>query len=232
VLAELLAERFAKKPAAHWLDLFDKAGVPTGPINKVDQVLADPQVRSRNMVVTATDAETGPLTMAGNPIKLSTFDDPDVRSAAPRLDANRKAILKEIAGTENLPAVIEPSALATLGLGSAVGVAYRAPLQFLDYLRHAILRDGEPSVPVSTTASTAERVKTLADALLSERGEVLGTVIAHDLVRVVRGASGAELFEIFDMLATRYAPDTKRLTKAADKWRQNPTRRARSCSAA
>jgi CoA:oxalate CoA-transferase len=223
-LAELLAERFAKKPAAHWLELFDAAGVPTGPINKVDQVLADPQVRSRNMVVTATDAESGPLTMAGNPIKLSTFADPDTRAAAPRLDANRQAILKELAASDNVPAILPVSAAAaTLGLGSAVGVAYRAPLQFLDYLRHAILRDGEPSVAVSENASLPERAKVLADALLSERGEVLGTVIAHDLVRLVKSAGGAELFQIFAMLADRYAPDTKKLAKAADKWRADPS---------
>jgi CoA:oxalate CoA-transferase len=223
-LAQLLGEQFAKKPAEHWLNAFDDAGVPTGPINKVDQVLADPHVRSRNMVVTATDPETGPLTMAGNPIKLSTFADPDTRVAAPRLDANRTAILKELAAFDNVPAVVSPSGVAaTLGLGSAVGVAYRAPLQFLDYLRHAILRDGEPSVAVAQNASVAERAKVLADALLSERGEVLGTVIAHDLVRLVKSAGGAELFQIFEMLATRYAPDTKKLAKAADKWRSDPT---------
>jgi CoA:oxalate CoA-transferase len=224
-LAGLIGDRIAKRPVADWLKLFDAAGVPTGPINKVDQVLADPHVRSRNMVVTATDAEAGPLTMAGNPIKLSTFADPDTRVAAPRLDANRQAILKELAASDNLPAVIAGGASVanTLGLGAAVGVAYRAPLQFLDYLRHAILSDGGPSVAVSQDASLSERAKVLADALLSERGEVLGTVIAHDLVRLVKSAGGAELFEIFEMLAHRYAPDSKKLTKAADRWRSDPS---------
>jgi len=38
-------------PVEHWLTALEEAGIPSGPINTVDKVLADPQVRSRNMVV-------------------------------------------------------------------------------------------------------------------------------------------------------------------------------------
>ena len=82
--------------AEDWLKVLDGAGVPCGPINTIDKVLADAQVRSRNMVVTADDPETGKLLMAGNPIKLSAFADPDVRKAAPKLDGDRAAILARI----------------------------------------------------------------------------------------------------------------------------------------
>lgn len=80
-----------------WLSILGEAGVPCGPINTIDKVLADEQVRSRNMVVTSDDPETGRLMMAGNPIKLSAFADPATRQAAPKLDADRAAILTEIA---------------------------------------------------------------------------------------------------------------------------------------
>jgi CoA:oxalate CoA-transferase len=84
------------RPAEDWLGILDAAGVPCGPINTIDKVLADAQVRARNMVVTAEDPETGTLIMAGNPIKLSAFDDPAVRKPAPKLDADRTAIMAQI----------------------------------------------------------------------------------------------------------------------------------------
>ncbi|TVR99515.1 MAG: CoA transferase [Rhodospirillales bacterium] len=92
------------RPAAHWLGLLEAAGVPAGPINRIDQVLADPQVRARTMVVRAAPADgVGTITagdgmlMAGNPVKLSAFPDPAVRAAAPDLDADRERILEELA---------------------------------------------------------------------------------------------------------------------------------------
>ena len=73
-----------------WLDRIGGAGVPCGPLNDVAQVLEDPQVRARNMVVRAGDLE-----VAGNPIKLSDTEDPSTRSPAPALDADRADLLAE-----------------------------------------------------------------------------------------------------------------------------------------
>lgn len=79
-----------------WLAVLEEAGVPCGPINTIDKVLHDPHIRARNMVVTADDPETGSLLMAGNPIKLSGIPDPETRRPAPKLDADRETILREI----------------------------------------------------------------------------------------------------------------------------------------
>ncbi len=79
-----------------WLNRLGQAGVPCGPINDVAQVLSDPQVLARNMVVQVLDPDTGPLSMAGNPIKMSAFSDPDRRGAVPDLDGDREAILSLI----------------------------------------------------------------------------------------------------------------------------------------
>ncbi len=85
------------QPVEHWLTALQQAGIPSGPINTVDRVLADPQVLSRNMVVSTDDPEAGPLTLAGNPIKLSAFPDPAERPPAPALDADRERILGMLA---------------------------------------------------------------------------------------------------------------------------------------
>ena len=84
------------KTSTAWLALLNEAGVPSGPLNNVAQVMADPQILHRNMIVTALDPELGPIRMQGNPIKLSDHEDPKTRPAAPDLDANRAAILKEL----------------------------------------------------------------------------------------------------------------------------------------
>ena len=84
------------KPSKEWLALLDAAGVPSGPLNNVAQVMEDPQVLARNMIVETLDPELGPIRMQGNPVKLSAHEDPKTRPAAPDLDANRAAILKEL----------------------------------------------------------------------------------------------------------------------------------------
>jgi CoA:oxalate CoA-transferase len=81
------------RTTGEWLAALEAAGVPCGPINTVDKVLADPQVLARNMLVSVDDPVAGSVRMAGNPIKLSAFADPAVRPAAPDLDADRAAVV-------------------------------------------------------------------------------------------------------------------------------------------
>ena len=80
-------------PTAHWLTVLEEAGVPCSPINRVDDVLADPQVAARNMVIRAIDPVAGEVKMAGNPIKLSAYPDPAERPPAPEFDQHRRAIV-------------------------------------------------------------------------------------------------------------------------------------------
>ena len=80
-------------PTRHWLQVLEAAGVPCSPINRVNDVLADPQVAARNMVIRAMDPVAGEVKMAGNPIKLSAYPDPAERPPAPELDEHRRAIV-------------------------------------------------------------------------------------------------------------------------------------------
>jgi len=81
---------------ADWLAAFEAAGVPCGPINDVAEVMADPQVAARNMVIRVMDEVAGEISMPGNPIKLSAFEDPDTREPAPDLDQDRRRLLDEL----------------------------------------------------------------------------------------------------------------------------------------
>lgn len=93
-LEQLINKALTTQTTAHWLKTLESAGIPCGPINNVEQVLNDPQIAARNMVVHAHDPDIGPVKMAGNPIKMSAFPDTQDRRPAPALDADRATILK------------------------------------------------------------------------------------------------------------------------------------------
>ena len=80
----------------HWIAVLEAAGVPCGPVNNIAQALAHPQAAARNMLISIDDPVTGPLELAGNPMKLSGFADPPTRQPAPDLDADRERILREL----------------------------------------------------------------------------------------------------------------------------------------
>jgi CoA:oxalate CoA-transferase len=88
------------RTSAEWLSLLEQAGIPCGPINNVEQALNEPQIKARNMVVSAHDPETGEIHMAGNPIKLSAFPDPTTRAPAPNLNQHGEKILEEFIHTK------------------------------------------------------------------------------------------------------------------------------------
>jgi CoA:oxalate CoA-transferase len=92
-LKDEIEASFATQDRDHWLALFEAEGIPCGPINNVAEALAQPQVLARTMVVTTDDPVAGTLRMAGNPVKLSGFEDPAAREPAPELDADREAVL-------------------------------------------------------------------------------------------------------------------------------------------
>lgn len=95
-LEAIVEERLTTAPAAHWLGLLGEAGVPAGPVNRVSQALGSPQVRARNMLVETALPGGRPLTVAGNPVKMSGVPDPATRPPAPRLDGDRARILAEL----------------------------------------------------------------------------------------------------------------------------------------
>ncbi len=70
-LTPLISERTRTRSSAEWVREFELAGVPVGPINKIGEMLADPQVRAREMVVDVEHARAGKTKALGLPIKFS-----------------------------------------------------------------------------------------------------------------------------------------------------------------
>jgi crotonobetainyl-CoA:carnitine CoA-transferase CaiB-like acyl-CoA transferase len=111
-LAELIAARTKTRSSADWVRQLEASGVPVGPINKIGQMLADPQVAAREMVVEVDHPTAGRTKALGLPIKFSATPG-SVRSAAPLLGQHTRAVLlslgysdKEIRALEKSGAVV------------------------------------------------------------------------------------------------------------------------------
>jgi crotonobetainyl-CoA:carnitine CoA-transferase CaiB-like acyl-CoA transferase len=89
----------ARKPVAHWIEALERLRVPCGPVNRIDQVFADPQVQHRGMRVTVDypGSATGALDLIGSPIRLSETP-VRYRRAPPRLGQHSDEVLREVLG--------------------------------------------------------------------------------------------------------------------------------------
>jgi formyl-CoA transferase len=59
------------KPSAEWIEAFNKAGVPSGPIYSIDQTFADPQVRHLGIAQSARKPDGEEQVFVGQPVSLS-----------------------------------------------------------------------------------------------------------------------------------------------------------------
>ena len=100
--AELIPEMttiLARQTSAYWIRELERIGVPCGPINNLEQVFADPQVRARGMTVELPHPAAGgqPTRLIANPIKFSetpiSYD-----RAPPTLGQHTDELLRELLG--------------------------------------------------------------------------------------------------------------------------------------
>lgn len=84
-VVERLQRRFLEHTTDEWVEAIWAAGVPGGPVNTLDRVLRDPQVRHRRMVVSDGERE-----LLGNPIKTGG---PETFTPAPALGQHTAELL-------------------------------------------------------------------------------------------------------------------------------------------
>lgn len=93
-LHAILVPIIRQKRVETWMKEMEAIGVPCGPVNTVDKVIQDPQVKAREMVVAVQDPDGGTISMAGVPIKLSATPG-KVHGRAPRLGEHTEEILAQ-----------------------------------------------------------------------------------------------------------------------------------------
>jgi crotonobetainyl-CoA:carnitine CoA-transferase CaiB-like acyl-CoA transferase len=94
-LTVLLAELFKTKSSAQWLKTLEQNGVPAGPIYKLDEVFADPQVEHLGVAVPLHHPNRGDIRVVGQPVTLSRTP-ASVVSTLPDLGANTDEILSDV----------------------------------------------------------------------------------------------------------------------------------------
>ena len=98
---------FATRPTAHWVEKLDEAQVPGGPVYTYDQILADPHIKARKMVVDIDHPKIGPMKTLGLPVK-STGDLTSIRHAAPWLGQHSEDVVKGLGyGDADVAAMFE-----------------------------------------------------------------------------------------------------------------------------
>jgi formyl-CoA transferase/CoA:oxalate CoA-transferase len=95
VLEPMLESMFRSRPAAHWVELLGKHGVPATVVRNLKEVLDDEQTAARNMTPIVQHAVAGPIRVIGVPVQLSETPG-RIGSAAPLLGADTAAILKAV----------------------------------------------------------------------------------------------------------------------------------------
>jgi crotonobetainyl-CoA:carnitine CoA-transferase CaiB-like acyl-CoA transferase len=98
-LAELISEKLQARTSAEWEPLLNDAGIPCGPIHRLDEALDHPQVRHREMVVEREHPTMGSVRLLGLPVKLS--DTPAaIHRTPPLMGQHTDDILRDLGLTD------------------------------------------------------------------------------------------------------------------------------------
>ncbi len=94
-LVEVLEAIFGTAPRSTWLDRLDANDVPAGPINRLDEVFADPGVQALELVRTVTHPTAGSMRLLGSAVTLTGLDEARI-GPPPLLGEHSEAILRAL----------------------------------------------------------------------------------------------------------------------------------------
>ncbi|RTZ45752.1 CoA transferase [Candidimonas sp. SYP-B2681] len=96
-LIPLLVAAMKTQARDYWLEALERAGVPAGPINTIDQVYDNPQVKARGMLQNLPHSSAGRAPVGASPLRFS--DSPvNYHHAAPLLGEHTEQVLRERLG--------------------------------------------------------------------------------------------------------------------------------------
>jgi formyl-CoA transferase len=96
-IVRLLEARLATRTRKEWEAILAPLGIPCGPINRMDEVFADPQVQHLQMVLEAQHPVAGTIRMVRNPATFSRTP-VDLRHIPPRLGEHTEEVLRDLLG--------------------------------------------------------------------------------------------------------------------------------------
>jgi crotonobetainyl-CoA:carnitine CoA-transferase CaiB-like acyl-CoA transferase len=112
-LVPLLEALLRQRSTREWIALLERANVPCGPINRIDEVFADPQAIARALTVSLPHSAGPNLDLVASPLRLEKTP-PEYRNAPPLLGEHTDAVLRD-------ELAITPDELARLRAASVIG---------------------------------------------------------------------------------------------------------------
>ena len=97
---EELDKALVKRTSAEWIEVLNKAGVPSGPIYNIKQVFGDPQIQHLRMAQPVRHSERGEIRVQGLPATLSRTPGA-IRQPAPTHGEHTDEILRELGYSAN-----------------------------------------------------------------------------------------------------------------------------------
>ena len=99
-LTAIIIKALSKGKNKEWIKKLNKASIPCGPINDIEQVFNDPQVVHNKIAQSVKHNSLGKIKLVGQPVKLSRTPS-KLNSAAPEKGEHTEEILKEL-GYKNI----------------------------------------------------------------------------------------------------------------------------------
>jgi formyl-CoA transferase len=93
-LVKVIEEKTSKRTSSEWVEAFNKAGVPCGPIYSIDQVFGDPQVQHLGIAKSVKKKDKSTLAVVGQPVSLSRTGS-RIAAPPPGLGEHTAQVLKE-----------------------------------------------------------------------------------------------------------------------------------------
>lgn len=94
-LIKILSDILVTKTSNHWMNLFEDAPFPAGPINKMREVFEDPHVQHIGLVKTLEHPTGGNIRVVGPPVRYSEAAN-TARSAPPLLGQHTNEVLRDL----------------------------------------------------------------------------------------------------------------------------------------
>lgn len=94
-LIAILTDIFTKETSQHWMQLFENAPFPVGPINKISEVFDDPHIKEIGLVKSLEHPTGGEIKVVGSPVTYSDSCN-TARTAPPLLGQHTDNVLKDI----------------------------------------------------------------------------------------------------------------------------------------
>ena len=99
-LIPLLRQATVMRTTREWIHALEAAAVPCGPINRIDEVFADPQVAARGLRVDLPHPLAGTVPLVANPVRLSASPI-DYGRAPPLLGEHTAEVVAEWLGNDS-----------------------------------------------------------------------------------------------------------------------------------